>query len=78
MRELVIMPGVVVTMDVTSAPVSLVCMKVEAAIRHKLFKVLALHIGPEDHVEVDIGQCALLDAALKCFNVPLTAHVNVI
>ena len=55
MHELVIMPGMVVTVDVTSAPVSLVCTKVDAAICCKLFKVLALDVGPEDHVEVDVG-----------------------
>ena len=39
MQELVIMPGVVVTVDVTGAPASLVCTKVDAVIQRKLFKV---------------------------------------
>ena len=52
MHELVIMPGVVVTVNVTSAPASLVCTKVDTVIRRKLFKVLALHVGSEEHVEV--------------------------
>ena len=58
------MPEVVVTLHVTSAPVSLVCTKVNAAIHCKLFKVLALHVGPEELVDVNAGQRALLDAAL--------------
>ena len=64
MRELVIMLGAVVTMDGTNASVSLVCTKVDAAIRHKLFKALAVHVEPEEHVDVDTGQCTLLDTAL--------------
>ena len=72
------MPGVVVTVDVTSAPASLVCTKVDAVIHRKLFKVLVLHIGPEEHVEVDIAQHTLLDAALACFEVPLQAHEDVV
>ena len=47
MHELVIMPGVVVTVDMTSAPVGLVYTKTDTTIRRKLFKLLALHVGPE-------------------------------
>ena len=73
MQEMVIMPGVVVTVDVTSAPASLVCTKVDDVIRCKLFKVLALHIGPEEHVEVNVAQRTLLDTALAHFEVLLQA-----
>ena len=78
MRELVIMPGVVVTVDMTSAPVGLVCTKVDAAIHRKLFKVLALHVRPEEHVNVDTGQLALVDAVFEHFEVPLAACEDVI
>ena len=47
MHELVIMPGVVVTVDVTNAPVGLVYTKMDTAICRKLFKLLALHVGAE-------------------------------
>ena len=67
------MPGVVVTVDVTSAPSSLVCKKVDTVICCKLFKVLGLHIGLEEHVEMDVAQCVLLDATLMHFDVPLSA-----
>ena len=78
MWEMVIMPGVVVTVDVTSAPASVVCTKVDAVIHRKLFKVLALHVGPEEHVEVYVAHCTLLDAALARFEVLLQAHEDVI
>ena len=71
MQEMVIILGVVVTVDVTGAPASLVCTKVDTVIRCKLLKALALHVRPEEHVEVDVAQCALLDAALMCFEVSL-------
>ena len=73
-----IMLGVVVTVDITSAPANLVCTKVDAVICCKLFKVLALHVGPKEHVEVDVAQCTLLDAALAHFEVPLQARDDVV
>ena len=72
------MPGVVVTVDVTNAPASLVCTKVNAGICRKLFKVPTLHVGPEEYVEVDFGKHALLDAALKHFDIPLSAYADVV
>ena len=48
MRELVLLPGTVVTVDVTAAPVPLVCTRIDAAICHKLFKVLAPHVEPNE------------------------------
>lgn len=70
MRELAIMPGMVVTVDVTSAPVGLVCTKVDAAIRRKLFKVLAVHVEASEHVSIVARQQELLTAAFARFGVP--------
>ena len=70
MRELAIMPGMVVTVDVTSALVGLVCTKVDAAICRKLFKVLAVHVEANEHVSVVASQQALLTAAFDWFGVP--------
>ena len=67
MHELVIMPGVVVTVDVTSAPVGLLCTKVDTTICRKSFKVLALHVGPEEHVDVDTGQCTCFGYSIIAF-----------
>ena len=48
MHELVLLPGTVVTVDVTAAPVPLVCTRIDAAIRCKLFKVFAAHVVPTE------------------------------
>ena len=69
MRELVLLPGTVLTIDVTTSPVSLVCTKIDAAIHRKLFKVLAAHLDTSEITVVSPAQRPLLDAALQRFNV---------
>lgn len=67
-----------VTVDVTSAPVVLACTKVDAAIRRKLFKVLATHVAPSEHVTVDSAQQPLLAAAFDRFQIPTPAREDVL
>ena len=63
MRELVLLPGTVVTVDVTIAPVPLMCTRINAAIWRKLFKVLAAHVKPNEIATLSPEQRALVIAA---------------
>ena len=69
MRELVLLPGTVVTVDVTAAPVPLVCTRIDAAIRRKLFKVLAAHVEPNEIAMLSPKQLALVTAAFDHFRI---------
>ena len=78
MRELVLLPGTVVTVDVTAAPVPLVCTRINAAIRRKLFKVLAAHVKSNEIATLSPKQHALVAAAFELFNIDVAIRDNVL
>ena len=63
MRELMLMPGTLITIDVTTASAENISAKIDAAIQRKLFKVLSCHVGAGEHVTVEPPQAALLQDA---------------
>ena len=63
MRELMLMPGMLVTIDLTTVSAENTSAKIDAAIQHKLFKVLPCHISAGEHVTVESPQAGLLKDA---------------
>ena len=78
MHELVLLLGTVVTVDVTAAPVPLVCTRIDAAIRRKLFKMLAAHVEPNEIATLSPEQHALVTAAFECFNIDIAIRDDVL
>ena len=63
MRELMLMPGTLITIDVTTASAENTSAKIDAAIQRKLFKVLPCHVSAGEHVTVEPPQAGLLQDA---------------
>ena len=78
MRELVLLPGAVVTVDVTAAPVPLVCTRIDAAICCKLFIVLAAYVKPNEIATLSPKQHSLVTAAFKHFNIDVAIRDDVL
>ena len=57
------MPGMLITINVTTASAENTSAKIDAAIQRKLFKVLPCHIGVGEHVTVEPPQAGLLQDA---------------
>ena len=78
MRELMIMPGMVITVQVTAAPIGLVYTKLDDAICCKLFKVLLTYVGLDEHVTMDNSQQVLFTAAFDKFCVLPEVLANIL
>ena len=63
MRELMLMPGTLITIDVTTASAENTSAKIDAAIQRKLFKVLPCHVSAGEHVTVEPPQAGFLQDA---------------
>ena len=64
------MPGTLITIDITTASAENTSAKIDAAIQHKLFKVLPCHIGVGEHVTVEPPQNGLLQDICTQLSIP--------